>query len=64
MSIPSQPPKASREEIVRSLTARARELWGYERSEALRELIAQTADHIWQISQDPAPPDEEPAFYF
>ena len=52
------------DEIAASLKVRATELWGPERAEALGPLIEQTASHILQISRDPAPPDEEPGFYF
>lgn len=57
-------PMASKEEIATSLQERAAGLWGRERAEALRLIIAQTAGHIWRVSQDPPPPDEEPGFYF
>jgi hypothetical protein len=55
---------ASRDAIASSLRERATQLWGHERAEALRDIIERTADHLWQISQDPPPPDEEPGFYF
>ena len=54
----------SREEIAGSLEKRAAELWGSDRARALGPVIEVTANNIWQISQDPPPPDEEPGFYF
>jgi hypothetical protein len=56
-------PLGSREEIVASLERRAVDLWGRARAEAIRPIIEQTAGHIWRISQDPPPADEEPGFY-
>ena len=64
MSVSSAQPMASREEIERSLSERAVELWGRRRAVAMRPLLERTADHIWKISQDPPPPEEEPGFYF
>jgi len=50
-------------EIAASLQRRASELWGPDRAEALQPVIERTALHIWRVSQDPVPADEEPAFY-
>ena len=49
-------------EIVRSLTRRAIELWGRDRTEELLPVIEQTARQIWQVSKRLPPADEEPAF--
>ena len=62
--MPAPAAKASPEQIVRSLTQQAVSLWGPERALALRELILETADHVWRIAHDPAPSAEEPGFYF
>lgn len=61
---PTASPMASREEIERSLKARAVELWGRRRADRIRATLEQTATNIWRISQDPPPSDEEPGFYF
>ncbi|MCH8062896.1 MAG: hypothetical protein IH861_10380 [Chloroflexi bacterium] len=60
---PSQP-MSSKEEIVSSLKARAEELWGARRASELQNLLDQTAEHVWQISQHPPDDEEEPGFYF
>ena len=57
-------PMGSLEDITRSLNQRAAELWGPERVEVLRPVIAEVASNIFRLSQDPPPPDEEPGFYF
>ena len=64
MPMSKSQPMTSEEDIVRSLTERAVAMWGEERVRALKATIETTAEHIWQISQDPPPSDEEPAFYF
>ena len=64
MPMSKSQPMTSQEDIVRSLTERAAAMWGEERATALEATIETTAEHIWQISQDPPPSDEEPAFYF
>ena len=57
-------PMGSRGEIVDSLEEKASQLWGRERAAAIAATIESTADVVWQISQHPPPPDEEPGFYF
>ena len=64
MPMSAEQPMSSREEIARSLRDRAIELWGSERAEEIESAIQQTAGHIWQVSQDPPPSNEEPGFYF
>ena len=49
--------------IAGSLTDRAVALWGPERAEELQNLIQETAQRVWLISQDPPPANEEPGFY-
>ena len=49
--------------IADSLADRALALWGPERVEELRDLIQETAQRVWLISQDPPPAQEEPGFY-
>ena len=63
MAMSKERPMGSKEEIVASLKRRATELWGPERAEAIEATIERTAGHIWQVSQDPPPADEEPGFY-
>ena len=63
MAMSKERPMGSKEEVVASLKRRATELWGPERAEAIEATIEQTAGHIWQVSQDPPPADEEPGFY-
>ena len=60
---PSQP-MGSKTEIASSLEARAEELWGPQRATELQELLEQTAEHVWKISQDLPNDEEEPGFYF
>ena len=55
--------RPSPDSIASSLTDRAVSLWGPERAEELRDLIKETAQRVWLISQDPPPADEEPGFY-
>ena len=64
MSQTSAHPMGSREEIADTLREKAEQLWGRERAAAIMSTIEKTADVVWQISQDPPPPDEEPGFYF
>ena len=54
----------TKKEIIESLKARAIELWGQERADAIRPGIETTAGHIWQLSQDLPRTDEEPGCYF
>ena len=54
----------SQEEIVGSLRRRAVDLWGPERGELLGPVIEQVASNLFRLSQDAAPSDEEPGFYF
>ena len=63
MAMSKERPMGSKEEIVESLKHRATELWGAERVQAIEAVIEQTAEHVWAISQDPPPADEEPGFY-
>ncbi len=60
---PSQP-MSSKEEIASSLKARAEELWGTQRASELQKLLEETAEHVWQVSQDLPDEEEEPGFYF
>lgn len=60
---PSQP-MGSKTEIASSLEARAEELWGTRRATELQELLEQTTEHVWQLSQHLPDDDEEPGFYF
>ena len=53
----------SPDSIAGTLSDRAVALWGSERAEELRDLIQETAQRVWLISQDPPPADEEPGFY-
>ena len=55
---------SSKEEITGSLEARAEELWGAQRASELHQLLEQTAENVWQISQDLPDDGEEPGFYF
>jgi hypothetical protein len=57
-------PMGSREEITASLRARAVELWGQKRADALQPGIELTASHVWQLSKHLPPSDAEPGFYF
>ena len=60
---PSQP-MSSKDEIAKSLKARAEELWGARRASELQRLLDQTSEHVWQIAQHPPDDEEEPGFYF
>ena len=57
-------PMTSKDEIVRSLKERAAQLWGRDRAEAIAPTIAETAQNVWQLSQDLPDAHEEPGFYF
>ena len=57
-------PMSSKENIAGSLEARAEELWGKQRASELQQLLEQTAENVWQISQDLPDDAEEPGFYF
>ena len=54
----------AKDDIARSLTRRATELWGLERADELRGLIDQTADHVWRLAENLPADEEEPGFYF
>ncbi len=64
MPMSREQPMTSREEIATSLRERAASLWGRERADELAALIETTAGHVWRLSQDLPPSDEEPGFYF
>ena len=64
MPISSEEPMASREEILKSLNKRSVELFGPQRTEAIQATIEQTTGHIWNVSQNLPPEEEEPGFYF
>jgi len=55
---------SSKDEIAKSLKARAEELWGARRASELQRLLDQTSEHVWQIAQHPPDDEEEPGFYF
>ena len=63
MPMSKEQPMTSKDEIAKSLRERASDLWGQERADDLQSLIQQTAGHIWQLSQDLPPTEEEPGFY-
>ncbi|MDA1188156.1 MAG: hypothetical protein O2854_00535 [Chloroflexi bacterium] len=56
-------PKASKEDLLKALTLRARLLWGPERAQSAQKTIAETADYIWALRQDPIPMTEPIAGY-
>jgi len=54
-------PKASQDEIVSALTARAMLLWGEAHTAKSRKNIEEAAGYIWKLAQDPVPVEEPPA---
>ena len=56
-------PAQSREEIARELFAKATELYGAHRAEAIRSSLDEAAEHMWVISQNLPDREQEPAFF-
>ena len=56
-------PAQSREEIARELFAKAEELYGAQRAEAIRATLDEAAEHLWVISHNLPDKEEEPAFF-
>ena len=56
-------PGQSREEIARELFAKATELYGAQRAEAIRASLDEAAEHMWVISQNLPDREQEPAFF-
>lgn len=56
-------PEGSKDEIAAALLEQAARLWGRERAGAIRAALEQTADHLWQVSQNLPDREEEPAFF-
>ena len=56
-------PRHDEEALVRELMAKAAELWGRERAEAIRSTLQETARNIRLVAQDPPGQEQEPAFY-
>jgi hypothetical protein len=56
-------PGQSRQEIARELFAKATELYGPQRAEAIRATLDEAAEHLWVIAQNLPDKEEEPAFF-
>ena len=56
-------PNLSRQEIAQELVAKAEELWGQERAEAIRALLEEVAGNLWLVAQNPPDREQEPAFF-
>lgn len=56
-------PRHSREEIAQELVAKATELWGQERAEAMRRALEEAAEHLLLVAQNLPGREEEPAFF-
>ena len=56
-------PAQSQDEIARELYAKATELYGEQRAEAIRATLEEAAEHLWVISQNLPDKEEEPAFF-
>lgn len=56
-------PAQSQQDIARELYAKATELYGAQRAEAIRATLEEAAEHLWVISQNLPDKEEEPAFF-
>ena len=56
-------PAQSQQEIAQELFAKATELYGAERAEAIRATLEEAAEHLWVISHNLPDKAEEPAFF-
>lgn len=56
-------PAQSQQEIARELFAKATELYGPQRAEAIRATLEEAAEHLWTISRNLPDKEEEPAFF-
>ncbi|MCE2463175.1 MAG: hypothetical protein J4F46_04565 [Dehalococcoidia bacterium] len=56
-------PKGSQEELSRELIARAAEILGQERAEAIRATLSDAAANLLLVSQNLPHREEEPAFF-
>lgn len=53
----------SKETVQTLLSSAAVIVWGAERAEVLRPVLAEVADQLFQVSQFPLAFEEEPAFF-
>ena len=53
----------SQQDIASELFAKATELYGAHRAEAIRSMLEDAAEHMWVISQNLPHREEEPAFF-
>jgi hypothetical protein len=53
----------SREQIARELFAKATEMYGAQRAQAIRASLEEVAEHLWVISQNLPHREQEPAFF-
>lgn len=56
-------PDAPSEDILRALTEQAKALWGQERTAAISDSLAQTAQQLEDVSRTLPDREVEPAFY-
>ena len=56
-------PAQTQQDIARELYAKATELYGAQRAEAIRATLEEAAEHLWVISQNLPDKEEEPAFF-
>ena len=55
-------PRHSQEGITQELVAKATELWGQERAEAIRGALEEVAENLWLVAQNLPDREAEPAF--
>ena len=56
-------PSQSQQDIAQELFAKATELYGARRAEAIRATLDEAAEYMWVISQNLPDKEQEPAFF-
>ena len=56
-------PRLSKEEMSRELVAKAIDLWGEARAEAIRNSLETMAENLWVLGQNLPDLEQEPAFF-
>ena len=56
-------PRLSKEEMSRELVAKAIDLWGEARAEAIRNPLETMAENLWVLAQNLPDLEQEPAFF-
>ncbi len=56
-------PGQAQEGIAQELVAKATELWGQGRAQAIHRVLEETARNLWLVAENLPDREEEPAFF-